>query len=691
MTSEFSTLSDAPFHQGEIAVQLKTGKRDPSDSLSKAAIRPFMPDQHRAFFEQIPFVVAGSVDAEGWPWASILAGGEGFITSPDPRRLDIDFAPIAEDPLSKALTQGAPIGLLGIELPTRRRNRMNARVIAANKEGFSLGVDVSFGNCPQYIQTRDVEFVRAPSAPVTRSSPTLFTALDAATSARITQADTFFVSSFAHSDADPIRHGVDVSHRGGRPGFVKVEGNTLTIPDYSGNNFFNTFGNFLLNAKAGLLFPDFTTGDVLMLTGTVEILWEDDPEVQSFDGAERGWRFHLDHGRLIEDALPIRANFLEYSPNSLLAGDWAKADARRAAEALRNSWQPMRISDIQDESSVIRSFTFAPQDGSPPLAFDAGQFVTLRVTPQGESKPQIRTYTVSSAPSDPAYRISVKREVEGVVSKHLHDRLKVGDVIEVKAPKGRFTLDPSVRRPAVLLAGGVGITPMLSMARHVVHEGKRTRYTRPVTVFHAAHDTAQRAFERDFRALEVESRGAIRYFSFVSNVRAGQDAGVQFNGQGRITAGALRQVLPLDDYDFYLCGPKGFMQAMYDILRSLGVADARIEAEAFGPSALVRDVEQGQTSEPAVEEATDAVIEFTKAGFEQSWSAGEGTLLDTAEAHGLTPDFSCRSGTCGSCLTRKLSGEVTYRTQPTAEHSDDEVLICCAVPAKGTGVIKLDL
>lgn len=681
----------SPFHAGEQAIQTRTGVRDAMESFGRSVIRPFMPNQHRLFFNQLPFIVMGSVDDAGWPWASIVVGHPGFMASPDPKRLDIDAAPLADDPLTGAIKPGAPVGLLGIEIPTRRRNRMNARIIAVTDTAISVGVDQSFGNCPQYIQTRDIAFVRDPKAPVDRATSDRFTDFDAAARGFIAAADTFFVASYVQQQGRPEIEGVDVSHRGGRAGFVKVEGNTLTIPDYSGNYHFNTLGNFLVNPKAGLIFPDFETGDVLMLTGTVELLWEDHPEVLAFHGAERAWRFTLDHGVRIYDALPIRAEFGEWSQSSLMVGDWAQAQATLDAETLRNTWRPLRITRIEDESSVIRSFYLEPADGAGLLKSEAGQFLTIRVTPDRAAQPLIRTYTVSSAPADPAYRISVKREPGGAVSNYLHDVLKPGDLIEARAPNGAFLLDAAEKRPAVLMAGGVGITPMIAMAQHVVNEGRRTRYFRSLTVLHSAQSTQQRAFGPTFRALEQQSGGEIRYYSFVDKPAPEEKPGIDFNGIGYITADALRQVLALDDYDFFLCGPAAFMQALYNTLRGLGVRDARIFAEAFGASSLTRTPDVGAAPPPEVEEADTAIVKFATSGFELRWSKGDATLLETAEAHGLTPNFSCRNGICGSCATRKLTGDVTYLTKPTADHADDEVLICCAVPAVGTDTLTLDL
>ena len=671
-------------------MQTRSGKRESTEAFGRRTIRPFMPDQHRQFFGQLPFAVFGSVDGEGWPWASILSGRPGFLLSPDPQRLDVRALPLDGDPLAAALARGRPIGVLGIELPTRRRNRVNTRVIAAGADGFALGVDQSFGNCPQYIQTRDVTFRRDPADRRARPLPERLAGLDDAARDVIARADTFFVASYIETKDRPAVEGVDVSHRGGRAGFVKVAGDSLTVPDYAGNSYFNTLGNFLVNPRAGLTFPDFESGDLLMLTGRVELLWEDHPEIRAFRGAERGWHVTVEQGLRLRDALPFRADFGEWSPNSLMAGDWAETEARLAAAAEADAWRPFRITRVADESAVIRSFYLEPDDDRPAAAFEAGQFLTLRVTPDGADRPTIRTYTVSSAPADSGYRISVKREPGGLVSNHLHDSLRPGDVIEAKAPSGVFSLDAAERRPAVLLAGGVGITPMIAMAEHAGNEGQRSGHIRPLTVLHAARTSAERAFAADFRRLQRETGGTISYASVIATPADGERRGRDFDHSGRITEGILRETLPPEDCDAFLCGPPAFMQSLYDSLRKLGLRDARIFAEAFGPASLERRPDAAGSS-VVTDEAETAVVKFARSGVERPWSRGDANLLETAEAQGLTPAFSCRNGACGSCATRRISGEVAYRTPPTAERAEDEILICCSVPAAGTRVLELDL
>lgn len=297
--------NDSPFHHGEQEMQTRVGKREAMEKFGRRIIKTFMPEQHREFYAQLPFLVAGSIDKEGWPWASILSGKPGFLHSPDPNTLQINTKTLNNDPLQDSIKTGVPLGLLGIELSTKRRNRLNARISEVNPEGFAVTVDQAFGNCPQYIQSRSVDFIRDPHVESDNTKVKEFTSLDHEVREMIETADTFFVSSFLPIQDNPEKEGVDVSHRGGSPGFVKVEGNTLTVPDYPGNHYFNTLGNFLLNPKAGLIFIDFETGDLLMLTGTVELLDEEDEDVISLKGAERAWRFTLNRGLKLVSALPL--------------------------------------------------------------------------------------------------------------------------------------------------------------------------------------------------------------------------------------------------------------------------------------------------------------------------------------------------------------------------------------------------
>jgi len=316
-----------PFHEGERAVQSRMGVLDRMAVVGPNVIRDHMPEQHRDFYRQLPFLVLGTQDSDGQPWATIVSGRPGFVQSSDPQHLEIAAYLPADDPALIHLSNGSAIGGLGLEFETRRRNRFTAHVVRHHKAGIDLRIDQSFGNCPQYIQTRALVEMRDPTEPFAGQKETS-TVLDDEVRRLIEAADTFFVASStpaAHPSAP--QHGVDVSHRGGMSGFVRVEDDrTLLVPDYSGNRFFNTLGNFVVNPHAGLLFVDFETGGTVHLAGKVDIVWSG-PEVDQFPKAERAWRFKLTHAIKRPGALPMRFEFGEYSPKSVANGTWHDTQA----------------------------------------------------------------------------------------------------------------------------------------------------------------------------------------------------------------------------------------------------------------------------------------------------------------------------------------------------------------------------
>lgn len=306
-------LPDGPFHAGELAAQALAGV-----ASRGAGIRTFMPDQHRIFFGQLPWLFAGVLDRGGWPLATALAAAPGFVASPTPATLSIAALPSEDDPAFDAFRPGSPIGLLGLELETRRRNRANGRIKTVAADGFAVSIAQSFGNCAKYIQVRN----RLQDGQDLASTATSLSGLDEETRALIAQADTLFIASAAALEAEI--GGVDISHRGGRPGFVRVDGDTLTVPDFAGNSYFNTFGNLLQEPRASLLFVDFATGSLLQLQGEAEIVWQG-PELARLDGAERLWRFHVRRGWRRPHALRLRWSAPEFAPTTLQTGLWAAA------------------------------------------------------------------------------------------------------------------------------------------------------------------------------------------------------------------------------------------------------------------------------------------------------------------------------------------------------------------------------
>ncbi|RCL24126.1 FAD-binding oxidoreductase [Pseudomonas sp. AFG_SD02_1510_Pfu_092] len=669
----------SPWHAGEKTLQEKVGVAQRMEAFGQKVIRDYMPDQHREFYHQLPFMVAASVDPQGRPWATLLEGPEGFVSSPDPRQLTIDTQLPADDPATPGLAAGQAVGLLGIELHTRRRNRLNGRIRQAVDGRLQVMVEQSFGNCPQYIQLRDYTRVEEPAQGRVDA-----TALDATAVSMIQAADTFFVASYVEHDDG--RRSVDVSHRGGRPGFVKVEGNRLSIPDYAGNLHFNTLGNLLVNPQAGLLFIDFSNGNVLQLYGHAELVLES-PAIQAFEGAERLWTLDVEQVVWRPAAVALRWAFREYAPTSLATGTWAEAEARQLQRRQQRQWQAWRVLRVEQESRDIRSFYLQPPADSA-VTFAPGQHVPVQV-PLDEEAPLIRTYSLSSAPSDGYLRISVK--AQGPASRHLHERVVAGDVLHVRPPMGSFMLDPQSTRPLVLIGAGVGITPLLAMLREQLNKGP----ARHIHLFHGARSLADLPFRAELTRLQQNAGGLLQVHRALSQPEDHALAGRDYAFAGRLGIEQVKATLALDDYDFYLCGPGSFTQDLYQGLRAVHVPDARIHAEAFGPSTLRRHTDAGQPTLQQPPAASQPVpVYFAASAKEARWSPASGTLLELAEARGLSPEFSCRGGSCGTCKTRLLSGQVHYPNPPAEMPESGTALICCAIPARveeGGQVLVLDI
>ena len=324
----------SPFHAGEQAMQIRAGVREQLEGVGQRMIRDQMPDQHRELFLKLPMVLLGSIDANGQPWASVLARASGpvdavlgaeagvLITSAHAKQVEIHALPHPDDPLHASLVAGAPLGMLGIEPHTRRRNRMNGLVGQVNEAGFTILVQQSFGNCPKYIQARQVSevvSVEQSAEPLTQQE----NELDADMQRMISQADTYFIAS-AYMDGPPDapNRGVDVSHRGGKAGFVRIDNaSTLTAPDFTGNFFFNTLGNISAYPRAGLLFIDFSNGDVLYLAVDAEVIW-DAEQIQQYTGAQRLMRYTIKHAIRINGGLPLRWSEAQLSPVLLATGAW---------------------------------------------------------------------------------------------------------------------------------------------------------------------------------------------------------------------------------------------------------------------------------------------------------------------------------------------------------------------------------
>lgn len=298
-----------PWHAGEIALQTRLGVTERMAVIGPKVIRSFMPEQHQLFYQTLSYLFAASIDGNGQPWATLLTGLPGFITPLTDRELQIAALPTEDDPARAGFYPGAAIGLLGIDLQTKRRNRVNGHLTDLSDQMIKLSVQETMGNCPKYIHIRQL----LTSHDMARSVPgKIDISSDISTDVRdlISKADSFYLASYSPVDG---HFRADISHRGGQAGFVQIDPDGyLIIPDYQGNNFFNSLGNIHQTGKAGLIFIDFDTGDIVQMTGTAELCPpEEAPPLRP--GIERYWRCHPTEIHLRRTALPLRWQFQKLS------------------------------------------------------------------------------------------------------------------------------------------------------------------------------------------------------------------------------------------------------------------------------------------------------------------------------------------------------------------------------------------
>lgn len=537
--------TETPFHSGELAAQHRAGA---GDIAVKGApfIRDFMPAQHRAFYQAQPFLVMASCDAKGRVWTTLVEGADGFVQSPSPRTLTVDAQLSPTDPVAQTLGKGADVGVIGIELASRRRNRLSGRT-RQTVTGFAIDIQQTFGNCPQYINERD--WWRT-----TRTAPDRAAVSDSLTPAQIARiglADTLFIGSGHHGPKGAAANGFDASHRGGDPGFVRVISPTrLRIPDYSGNNFFNTIGNLSEDPRVGLLFVDFATGGLLHLTGRAVVDWSPD-----------------------EARDPSILRMIDMQIDAVID--------RRNALALRWSANPapaakLVVADKVAEAEGIASFHLAPADGGTPALFLAGQHLPIALDIPAQDTKVRRSYSLSGSPGNDRYRITVKREPDGVASRFLHDNVKVGDVIETRPPAGDFLL-PDGRGPLVLASAGIGLTPMLAMLHHTAEQ----RSERTVWFVHGVRNGRYHAFRNEIGRLIATSQNA-RLSIYFSAPEDTDQVGRDFDVEGRVTADALLALNAGADAQYLLCGPVGFVTDLKSGLETAGVNGHQIHFETFG-------------------------------------------------------------------------------------------------------------
>jgi len=545
--------NDSPFHSGEQEVQSRLGVRE-IEQFARRVVRDYLPEQHREFHTSQPFLIVSARDKAGQPWVTLLHGdgGEDFVVSPDPQHLVIKARQVKGDVLEHAFETGADVGILGIEPITRRRNRVNGHIVAVDSQSFTFRVEQSFGNCPQYIHQRVTHLVDEKSKVHVQRS----TQLSQHQQNWIASADTFFIASGYRGEGESPTFGMDASHRSGEPGFVSLlSGTRLSFPDYAGNNHFNTFGNLVLDPRVGLLFIDINTGSLLQVSGTATIDWNPE-QARRTAGTQRLVDIDIEQVVELSNAIPLR---------------WGSDES-----AVRS----LRVIDKIRESRDVTSFLLEADDGEPLADFEPGQHLPIKLPVAGHDEPVSRTYSLSNAPGDSHYRISVKRAEKGVASRYLHDHVNVGDIIESNVPAGDFAM-ASDNSPLVLVSAGVGVTPMLSMLQAVVSQSR----DRPVWFVHGARDGEHHPFAKEVRRL-VAQHPNIKLHVAYSHPRSGNVLNMDFlkldyHSVGRVDGSLLSTLVNDPDAHYFLCGPSTFMADIQTDLQRRSVPLEQIHYETF--------------------------------------------------------------------------------------------------------------
>ncbi|MGC1505603.1 MAG: 2Fe-2S iron-sulfur cluster-binding protein [Sulfitobacter sp.] len=332
------------------------------------------------------------------------------------------------------------------------------------------------------------------------------------------------------------------------------------------------------------------------------------------------------------------------------------------------------VREVVKESNIITSFyllPYAPLERS----FVPGEYLVFEHQPESGA-PIRREYSISGMRGD-ELRVTIKRETapqaglpDGVMSTRFHDTISVGDTVRAAGPMGAFLLARDTDRPVVLLSGGVGLTPLVAMAHELAATARETVFV------HACENGQVRAFGREITELAAAAENFTSHIAYREPADSDQ-LGRDYDTKGIITRELLEKLRPKTEADYYLCGPGPFMAAMYETLQEMGVDPDRIAYEFFGPATVLRPK---RAAKARSETACGPTVTFAKSGVEVPWDPAEENLLEFAEENGIMVDYSCRAGTCVTCMTKVNKGSVTYPVAPFEQPEEGYALLCCCVP-----------
>jgi ferredoxin-NADP reductase/MOSC domain-containing protein YiiM len=342
-------------------------------------------------------------------------------------------------------------------------------------------------------------------------------------------------------------------------------------------------------------------------------------------------------------------------------------------------FRPLRVARVDREAANVVSLSIEETDAAPLLAALPGQFLVLRLRITANGPMLLRNYSMSSAPGASVYRVSVKRETNGVVSSYLYDHAQAGDILDVSAPRGGFILG-SGDAPVVLLSAGIGATPVLAMLHSLASASSR----REVWWIYGARNRAEHPFAKESRGL-LQTLPNGRSHIVYSKPDSADELGADYDSVGHVDAPLLDRLGVARDADFYLCGPPSFLRDLTAGLKTWGADSARIHQEVFGPEAPITpgiaQASHPPVHAPAGEPGTGPQISFTRSGLTVPWDSRFSSLLEFAEACDVPVQWSCRTGVCHTCECGLIGGTVRYQPDPLEPPAAGNVLICCSMPS----------
>ncbi|WP_185964594.1 pyridoxamine 5'-phosphate oxidase family protein [Aliikangiella marina] len=648
MNSLSLSADTSPFHKGEKIVQSKAGEVESGNRNGTVISNQIIPGAI-PFIAQQSMIVVSHIDPTGNVWASVLFGKPGFIKAINRSLIELDSSIIVshtDDSFWGNIDINPTIGLLIIELSTRRRLRINGKIEKIDNYRYQIMVEQTYPNCPKYIQRRNLSLD-------TDNNRSLLPKVESGNQLKpdqaqlIANADSFFVASacqLLESNASATDFSspftADASHRGGFPGFVEVKGNRLRIPDYPGNSMFNTLGNIEMYPHAGLVFIDFDNSKLIQVSGSAKILWDEEDLTNQSDGTQRFWELYIERWQETPIPASISWQFFDYSPHN---------PRSNKAESNNTETLTLQVSKVVEETKAIKTFTLVSNDHGILPAIEAGSHLPIVLTLPSGKQIERHYSIISSSDENRFYKIAVQKQSRSRGgSEFIHNQLVAGSLLSAKAPKNAFPLG-NHSGCTLLVAGGIGITPILSMIQTLKSRN------RPFEVHYVAKTQQDMAFYEKVK--KIAQGRAYFYFS-------------KEPSSPKLDVVALMKSAT-ENTHLYVCGPTKLINAIRDTGNILDWNPEKIHFESFGTNNKDNKTFQVNLTK------TNAVITVKP----------QESILDVLIKKKINVAYDCKRGECGMCAVDIIKGDVEHRDFYLSKSEQNAQMCICVSRAKDSKLV----